>query len=138
MVVTLCHSAMTTVPPVVVAGSALYVEPARSMPALAEGDGDPAALSEGAPAEAGALADGAAVPPQAPATNIAAASMVKIRLRIKSPPPNSGTTTWPSRVGSRGVDARQAVRWDRRTESHRAMRASQAVTHVGRNNADGA
>src|SRR2546423_7898147 len=108
------------------------------MPALADADGDSAPLPEGAAAEAGALAEGDAVPPQAPATNIAAASMVKIRLRIKSPPPGSGTTTWPSRVGSRGVDARQALRWDRRTESHRAMRASQAVTHIGRNNADAA
>src|SRR4051812_41341052 len=113
MVVTLCHSAMITVPPVFPAGSALYSEPARSTPALGFTDGDSAPLPEGAAAVAAVLAEGDAVPPQAPATNIAAASMVRIRLRIKSPPPDLGTTTWPPRVGSREVDARQAVRWDR-------------------------
>src|SRR3954470_18898477 len=88
MVVTLCHSAMITVPPVFAAASALYEEPARSMPALGDADGA-AALCDAAP-DAGALADGEAVPPQAPA-NIATASMVKTRFRIKSPPPDIGT-----------------------------------------------
>src|SRR3954471_13877014 len=103
------------------------------MPALADADGDSAALPEGAAAEAGVLAEGDAVPPQAPATNIAAASMVRIRLRIKSPPPGLGTTTWPPRVRSREVDARQAVRGDSSVKSQGGMRASKAVTHVGRN-----
>src|SRR5436305_14847501 len=70
MVETLCHSAMTSVPPVVAAGSGLYFVPARSTPFEGTGVGLPGAAAEpAAGADAAAsLEDGPAVCPHALAT----------------------------------------------------------------------
>src|SRR5436305_14641109 len=103
MVETLCHSAMTSVPPVVAAGSGLYFVPARSMPFEGTGVGLPGAAAEpAAGADAAAsLEDGPTVCPHALATRATTPKRATRRFcDICIPFTRSGVTSFSATSGA--------------------------------------
>jgi hypothetical protein len=82
-----CHSARTIEPPVVVAGTALYVVPTiATVAAVGDAAAVGGALVGGTAVTVAAVGAGVLEAPQALATRAATLRMPKSRLRIVSPP----------------------------------------------------